>query len=67
MDKIIESAMSAYMPKLAKLREARAAELAQMREKVRTNPEEVEAWLDKEIEKLGKMDAGFFKDATAGI
>lgn len=67
MEKIIESAMAAYAPKLAKLREARAAELAELKEKVRTHPEQVEAWLDKEIEKLGKMDAGFFKDATAGI
>ena len=55
------------MPQLAKLREARADELVSLKEKVRSNPEEVEEWLDREIEKLGKMDANFLKDATAGI
>lgn len=67
IDKIIENAMAAYMPRLAKLREERAAELASLKEKVRSNPEEVEEWFDREIEKLGKMDANFLKDATAGI
>jgi hypothetical protein len=35
---------------------------------VRTNPEQVEAWFDKEIEKLHNMDINeIMKNATAGI
>lgn len=56
MDKLIESAASAYMPKLEEMAEARRAELLEIRSKVRTNPEWVEIWLDKEIEKLSSMD-----------
>ena len=56
MDKLIESATSAYMPKLEEMAEARRAELWDIRSKVRTNPEWVEMWLDKEIEKLSSMD-----------
>jgi hypothetical protein len=56
MDKLIESAASAYMPKLEEMAEARRAELLEIRSKVRTNPERVEMWLDKEIEKLSSMD-----------
>jgi hypothetical protein len=55
-DKLIESAASAYMPKLQEMAEARRAELLEIRSKVRTNPEWVEMWLDKEIEKLSSMD-----------
>jgi hypothetical protein len=53
---LIESAASAYMPKLEEMAEARRAELLEIRSKVRTNPEWVEIWLDKEIEKLSSMD-----------
>jgi hypothetical protein len=56
MDKLIESAASAYLPKLEEMAEARRAELLEIRSKVRTNPEWVEMWLDKEIEKLSSMD-----------
>ena len=56
MDKLIESAALAYMPKLEEMAEARRAELLEIRSKVRTNPEWVEMWLDKEIEKLSSMD-----------
>ena len=56
MDKLIESTASAYMPKLEEMAEARRAELLEIRSKVRTNPEWVEMWLDKEIEKLSSMD-----------
>lgn len=55
-DKLIESAASAYMPKLEEMAEARRAELLEIRSRVRTNPEWVEMWLDKEIEKLSSMD-----------
>ena len=36
--------------------QAARAELLEIRSKVRTNPEWVEMWLDKEIEKLSSMD-----------
>jgi hypothetical protein len=70
MDKLMESAASAYLPRLEQMAEARKAELAEMKAKVRTNPEQVEAWFDKEIEKLGNMDVKDVLDkvnATAGI
>ena len=60
MDKLMESAASAYLPRLEQMAEARKAELAEIKAKVRTNPEQVEEWFDKEIEKLGNMD---IKDA----
>lgn len=56
MDKLMESAASAYLPRLEQIAEQRRAELIEMKSKVRTNPEQVEAWYDNEIEKLGNMD-----------
>ena len=68
MDKLMESAAAAYMPKIEEMKKARKAELEEMRAKVRANPEQVEAWLDKEIEKLGNMDVkDIMKNPTAGI
>ena len=66
LERFLAGALDAYMPRLAKMREERAAELAQIKSKIRTNPEEVEAWYDAEMEKIGSMD-GMLKDATAGI
>jgi hypothetical protein len=56
MDKIIESTTSAYLPRIKQLTEERYTELIDIKLKVRTNPEEVEAWFDKEIKKLSEMD-----------
>ena len=68
MDKLIESATSAYMPKVEEMAKTRKAELEEVKAKVRTNPEQVEAWLEKEIEKLQNMDIKeIMKNATAGI
>ena len=68
MDKMIESATSAYLPRMEEMAKARKAELEEIKIKVRTNPEQVEAWFDKEIEKLQKMDIKeIMKNATAGI
>ncbi|MDQ3873177.1 MAG: hypothetical protein M3258_06150 [Thermoproteota archaeon] len=68
MDKLIESATSAYMPKVQEMAKTRKAELEEVKAKVRTNPEQVEAWLEKEIEKLQNMDIKeIMKNATAGI
>lgn len=51
-DKLVESALAQYLPGITRLTEAKRAELGEIRAKVRTHPEEVEAWFDKEIEKL---------------
>jgi hypothetical protein len=56
MEKMLQSAASAYMPKLCSIAESRRAELIEIKSLIRTKPEEVEAWFDKEIEKIGKMD-----------
>ena len=55
-DSLIESAVGACLPGLAKMTEKRAEELAQMRAKVRSHPEEVEAWFAKEIDKLTNVN-----------
>jgi hypothetical protein len=68
MDKLIESATSAYMPKVEEMAKTRKAELEEVKAKVRTNPDQVELWFEKEIEKLQNMDIKeIMKNATAGI
>lgn len=70
MDKLMESAASAYMPRLEQMAEERRAMLTEMKAKVRTSPEQVEKWFDKEIEKLWNLDIKDVMDkvnATAGI
>jgi hypothetical protein len=68
VDKLLEGAASAYVPKVEEMAKARKAELEEIKIKVRTNPEQVEAWFDKEIEKLQNMDIKeIMKNATAGI
>jgi hypothetical protein len=68
MERLMESAASAYMPRLEEKVRERKAELEEMKVKVRTNPDQVEAWFDKEIEKLQNMDVKeIMKNATAGI
>ena len=56
MEKMLESAASAYMPQLGSIAESRKAELVEIKSKIHTSPEEVEAWFDKEIKKLGTMN-----------
>lgn len=73
VEKLASSAAFAYMPHLEQMAQARAAELAQMKAKVRESPAEVEEWFDREIDKLGrigdvKKDAvDRLRNATAGI
>ena len=68
MDRLMEGAASAYMPQIEKMAQARKAELEERKSKVRTEPEKVEAWLDREIQKLENMDVkDVMKGATAGI
>ncbi len=68
MEKMIESATLAYLPKVEEKARVRKSELEEFKAKVRTNPEQVEEWFDKEIEKLQNIDIKqIMKDATAGI
>ena len=68
MEKMIEGATSAYLPKLEEKAKARKAELEEIKHKVRTNPEQVEEWFEKEIDKLQNIDIKeIMKNATAGI
>ncbi len=68
MEKMIETATSAYVPKVEEKAKARKAELENMKAKVRTNPEQVEDWFDKEINRLQNIDIReIMKNATAGI
>jgi hypothetical protein len=56
LERILQNVASQYMPKLQNIACTRANELSVMKEKVRTSPDEVEAWFDKEIEKLRNVD-----------
>ena len=68
MEKMIETATSAYVPKVEEKAKARKVELEDMKAKVRTNPEQVEEWFDKEINRLQNIDIReIMKNATAGI
>ena len=70
MEKLMQNAASAYMPAFKNMAKSRAQELQQMKSKVKSSPEEVEAWFDKEIQKLDNVDVNDVLDkfnATAGI
>ena len=65
---MIESATSAYLPRVEEKAKARKEELEEMKLKIRTNPEQVEEWFDKEVDKLQNIDIKeIMKNATAGI
>ena len=57
-EKILENAMSGYRPRLEEISKMRVDELAVTRAKVKTHPEEVEAWFDTEIAKAKNLDLG---------
>ena len=57
-EKILEIAMSGYRPRLEEISKMRVDELAVTRAKVKTHPEEVEAWFDTEIAKAKNLDLG---------
>lgn len=68
MEKMIENATSVNLHKVEEKAKATKEELEQIKSKVRTNPEHVEQWFDKEIEKLSSIDVKqIMKNATAGI
>ena len=56
MERILVSVASQYIPKLQNITSVRADELTVMKEKIRTSPEEVEAWFDKEIGRVRNVD-----------
>jgi 3-methyladenine DNA glycosylase AlkD len=56
MEKLMESATTVCMPKLEEIAKVRKSELEDMKVKVRSHPEQVEAWFEKEIAKLGNID-----------
>jgi DNA-binding protein H-NS len=56
VEKLLQSVTSAYMPKFRDIAQTRSNELADMKAKVRTRPEDVEAWFEKEIEKISNVD-----------
>jgi hypothetical protein len=55
-EKLLENAMSGYRPRLEEMSKMRVEELSALKAKIRTYPEEVEAWFDKEITKAGDID-----------
>jgi len=55
-EKLLANAMSCYRPGLQEISKVRVDELAVTKAKVRTHPEEVEAWFDIEIAKAENMD-----------
>jgi hypothetical protein len=56
MEKLLESATTTYLPKFEEMAKTKAVELAVMKDKIRTNPEEVELWFDNEIKKISNVD-----------
>ena len=56
MERILVSVASQYIPKLQNITSVRADEVTVMKEKILTSPEEVEAWFDKEIERVRNVD-----------
>jgi len=55
-EKLLENVMSGYKPRLEEMSKIRVDELTVTKAKVRTHPEEVEAWFDTEIAKAGNLD-----------
>lgn len=55
-EKLMENALSGFRPRLEELSKMRVDELTAVKGKVRTRPEEVEAWFDTEIAKASNMD-----------
>jgi hypothetical protein len=56
MDRLMETAANAYMPRIKKVAELRRKELVEMKSKIRSEPNAVEAWFDIEIDKVVKLD-----------
>lgn len=55
-DQLFERALSAFGPQFEAISKARAEELTEIKSKIRTSPEEVEAWFDMEIKKVSTIN-----------
>lgn len=55
MRKTLEEKISTIFPKMNNITSSRIDELKLMKEKIRTNPEDVDQWFDKEIERLNQV------------
>lgn len=55
-NKLLENVVSAYRSKVEDMAQARGEELVSVKAKIRTHPEEVEAWFDGEINKVKAID-----------
>jgi hypothetical protein len=56
MDRLMETAANAYMPRIEEVAELRRKELVEMKSKIRSEPNAVEAWFETEIDKVVKLD-----------
>ena len=63
MEKLILNITSADVSQTERLAEIRIRELTEIKRKVRTGPEEVEAWFEKEV---SKVKDGEFTDLRPG-
>jgi len=52
----METAANAYLPRIEEVAELRRKELVEMKSKIRSEPNAVEAWFDIEIDKIAKLD-----------
>lgn len=50
-ERMVEMALSNYMPTIQKAKEQRVAELESLKSYIRSEPRKVEQWFDREIEK----------------
>lgn len=55
-ERLVEGMVSAYSSKVEAISKIRVEQLTEIRAKIRTNPDEVEAWFEREIEKIGEID-----------
>lgn len=55
-ERLVEGVASAYSSQIEAVSKVRVDQLAEIKSKIRTNPDEVEAWFDKEIARIGKID-----------
>jgi 3-methyladenine DNA glycosylase AlkD len=55
-ERLVEGVASAYSSQIEAISKIRADQLAEIKSKIRTNPDEVEAWFDKEIARISKID-----------
>ena len=56
IDRLMETAANVYMPRIEEMAELRRKELVEMKSKIRSEPHAVEAWFDREIDKVSKLD-----------